>query len=95
LTPMSIARDLKNLRDTLCQEDIDRLLNKFVTGATVGGERSHDRMHRLGRQWTYLAEYTPLEEELARISRVTLDELRAVCDEFPIRPITIGRLTPE
>ncbi len=91
----TIARDLKNLRDTLCQEDIDRLLNKFVTGATVGGERSHDRMHRLGRQWTYLAEYTPLEEELARISRVTLDELRAVCDEFPIRPITIGRLTPE
>lgn len=89
-----IGENLKGLADSLVQEDIDRLLNKFVTGATVGGERPHDRMHRLGRLWTYMGEYMPLEEELDRISRVTLDELREVCEAFPIRPLTTGRLTP-
>ena len=35
-----------------------------------------------------------LEDELARMSEVTLEELRAVHDAFPIRPRVIGRLTP-
>jgi predicted Zn-dependent peptidase len=89
-----IGRQLATLAGALVQDDIDRLLNKFVTGATIGGERPHDRMHRLGRMWTSLGRYMPLEQELDRLSAVTLNDLRAVHEAFPMTPVTIGRLLP-
>lgn len=90
-----MSRQLAELSHTLVQDDIDRLLNKFVTGATIGGERPHDRMHRLGRMWTYLNRYMPLEEELDRLSKVTLKDLRDVYAAYPMKPATIGRLLPK
>ncbi|HYE63825.1 MAG TPA: pitrilysin family protein [Phycisphaerales bacterium] len=89
-----IEKQLDGLVASLSQEDLDRLLNKLATGATIGGERPHDRMHRLGRQWTYLGKYSTLEEELAKIRAVTLDDLRATAAAFPIKPCTTGRLIP-
>jgi predicted Zn-dependent peptidase len=89
-----IEKQLAGLVDSLQQEDLDRLLNKLATGATLGGERPHDRMHRLGRQWTYLSKYTTLEHELERIQAVTLKDLKDTAAAFPIKPDTIGRLMP-
>ncbi len=88
-------KQMSDLRDALTQDDLDRLLAKTVTGATISGERPHDRMHRLGRVFTYLRRYWPLEEELDRMSRVTLADLRDYCDAFPLEPVTVGRLLPK
>ena len=85
---------LEGLRDSLTQADLDRLLNKFVTGMTVGGERPAARMDRLGRMFTYVTQYTPLEADLDRLARVTLAELRAACDAYPMRATTVGKLLP-
>jgi predicted Zn-dependent peptidase len=52
-------------------------------------------MHRLGRMWTYLNRYMPLEEELDRLSKVTLKDLRDVYAAYPMKPATIGRLLPK
>ena len=52
-------------------------------------------MQRIGRLYTYLRRYTTLEEELAKINRVTLADLRAVADAFPLTPSTVGRLLPQ
>ncbi|MBX3384016.1 MAG: insulinase family protein [Phycisphaeraceae bacterium] len=89
-----VLKDLAALADSLTQEDLDRLLNKFITGATVGGERPADRMHRLGRMWAYLGRYSPLEEELDRLARVTIADLHNLLGSFPPSPITVGRLLP-
>jgi len=89
-----IEKQVAGLVDSLKQEDLDRLLNKLATGATIGGERPHDRMHRLGRQWLYLSKYSTLEEELEKISAVTLADLRATAEAFPIKPCTTGRMMP-
>jgi predicted Zn-dependent peptidase len=89
-----MRRELSNLAGGLEQDDLDRLLAKTVTAATLSGERPHDRMHRLGRLFTYLRTYWPLEEELDQLSRVTLADVRRVCEEFPIHPATVGRLLP-
>ena len=86
---------LTTLADSLVQDAIDRLLNKFVTGATIGGERPHDRMHRLGRMWAYFNRYMPLEEELDRLLKVTLRDLREIYAAFPMKPATIGKLLPK
>jgi predicted Zn-dependent peptidase len=89
-----IQKELAGLVASLEQDDLDRLIDKLATGATVGGERPQDRMHRLGRLWTYLGEYHTLEHELDCIRAVTLKDLRETAEAFPIRPVTVGRLMP-
>ncbi len=89
-----IDAQLKGLAASLTQDDIDRLLPKIVTGTTLGAERPHDRMHRLGRLYTYLHRYWSLEEELDKVSRVTLKDLKDLCAAFPMEPVTVGRLLP-
>lgn len=89
-----IRREIENLSQSLTQDDLERLRNKILTGATVGGERPSDRMQRLGRLWSSLGKYTSLETELDRIARVTLDEMRFVATAFPLTPTTLGTLVP-
>lgn len=90
-----VQKELAGLEASLKLEDLDRLRAKIVTGATVGGERPGDRMHRLGRLWMYLGAYHTLELELEKMGAVTLDDVRNVVREFPLRPITVGRLLPK
>jgi predicted Zn-dependent peptidase len=89
-----IRREISNLAASLTQDDLDRLRNKILTGATVGGERPSDRMQRLGRLWSSLGKYSSLETELDRIAKVTLDEMRAIAAAFPLTPTTLGTLVP-
>lgn len=89
-----IERELAALVDSITVDDLERLRNKIRTGATVGGERPSDRMQRLGRHWMSHGRYSPLEDELARIDAVTLDQVREVATAFPIALTTVGTLTP-
>lgn len=89
-----VEREIANLSDSLTEDDLMRLRNKLATAVTLGGERPHDRMHRIGRLWTLLGEYRTLEEELERINSVTLADLRAVAAAYPISRMTVGRLEP-
>lgn len=89
-----VRREIANLSDSLTEDDLARLRNKLATTVTLGGERPHDRMHRIGRLWTLLGEYRTLEEELERINAVTLADLREVAEAFPFSNMTFGRLLP-
>ncbi|MEM1331145.1 MAG: pitrilysin family protein [Planctomycetota bacterium] len=89
-----IEREIQGLAASVTEDDLERLRNKVATGVTVGSERPADRMQRLGRLWTTLGEYRPLEDELTRINSVTLDDLRSTFEAFPLRPRTLGTLTP-
>lgn len=89
-----LTREIDGLGDSLEPADLERLQAKYATGVTIGGERPNDRMQRLGRLWTYLGEHIPLEVELERINAVTLDDLRDTLDAFPIKPRTMGILSP-
>ena len=90
-----VEHEIANLADSLTEDDLMRLRNKLATAVTLGGERPHDRMHRIGRLWTLLGEYRTLEEELAQINAVTLADLRAVAAAYPISRMTVGRLLPK
>jgi predicted Zn-dependent peptidase len=91
----TVLKEIDTLVDSITPDDLERMRNKLATGVTLGGERPADRMQRIGRLWTYLQRHRTLEEELEQVNRVTLDELRAVAAEFPLRPTTTGRLMPE
>lgn len=89
-----LFREINSLADTLVEDDLAKIRSKMVTSVTVGGERPSGRMQRLGRQWTYLGEYTTLEDELERISAVRVDDLKRLLGEFNFTPCTVGRLLP-
>ncbi len=88
-------QQIDGLIASLDPDDVTRARSKFATAATLQGELPAGRMHRLGRQWTYMRRYRSLEEELARINAVTLDDLRAVGRAFTPRPRVTGHLEPE
>lgn len=91
----TIANEIKSLRDSLEESDLEKLRSKMVTSSTLGSERPNDRMQRLGRLWTMTGRYMPLEDELKLISSVTLDDLRSVCDAYPLSNCTLGKMLPE
>lgn len=90
-----IHREIASLKDSLTQDDLDRVRAKVATGATLQGELPAGRMRRLGRVWMYWGEYRSLEDELARINAVTLRELKDVADAYPLTPRVVGHLTPD
>ncbi len=89
-----MSKEIRSLKDTIAQDDLECLRSKMATGATIGSERPGDRMQRLGRLWTMTGQYLPLEDELAKIESVTIDDLKAVCDAYPIDRCTLGRMIP-
>lgn len=90
----AITEQIRGLADSVTEDDLERLRSKYATGVTVGGERPADRMQRVGRLWTYLHRHYPLEDELDRINKVRLEDLRELCDAFPLEPSTLGILKP-
>lgn len=90
-----VEDEIAHLGARITEADVDRIKAKVATGVTVAGERPDGRMHRLGRQWSYLGQYSTLDEELAKINAVTVDTVRKSLKRFPMTPRTIGTLLPK
>ncbi|TVQ55809.1 MAG: insulinase family protein [Phycisphaerales bacterium] len=91
----TIRREMDGLVESLTEDDLQRVRSKVATGTTLQGELPGGRMRRLGQLWTYFGEYRSLEDELAKINAVTLNDLRAVAESYPLTPIVTGRLIPK
>lgn len=89
-----VRKQVRELRDSVDADDLAKLRAKAVTALTLASERPSGRMMRLGRTWTMLGRYTTLEEELDRLSRVTVDDVKGVCDAYPIDNWLLGTMTP-
>lgn len=90
-----LLETIDGLAGSVTEDEMERAKNKLATTATLQGENPGGRMRRLGMQWLYLAEYNPLEEELAKLQAVTIEEIEAVLKQQPLDQRTIVRLTPE
>lgn len=89
-----IDDEIEKLIDSITEPDLQRIRARMATAATLGGERPNDRMQRVGRQWLAHKSYRSLEDELERIRAITIDDLKAVAEAFPLKPRTLGRLLP-
>ena len=90
-----LRRELAALLDSLTEDDLLRARSRIATGAAAASERPNGRMFRLGTLWGYRADYIPLEDEVERISRVSLEDLRALCAAFPLEPMVKVVVLPE
>ena len=87
-------REIDALVESLTEDDLVRSRCKIATSFTLSSERPHGRMLRLGMLATYRAPYLTLDEELARVERITLDDLRAYAERWPVAPCVAARLVP-
>jgi len=81
-----LRRELATILSTLSEDDLLRARVRIATGAAAASERPNGRMFRLGTLWGYGARYIPLDAEVERISRVTLEEIRECCRLHPLVP---------
>jgi len=90
-----VKAEIATLVESLVEDDLVRSRNKLTTAFTLSSERPHGRMLRLGMLAAYRAPYLALEEELVRMERIGLDDLRAYAERWPLRPVLTARLAPD
>jgi predicted Zn-dependent peptidase len=91
-----VERELASIERTLSTDDLEKIRCKSATAVTLAGERPGGRMQRLGRQWLAHGSYSKLEDELAKMNAVTLEDVRRVMKRWPISvgTGTLGWLVP-
>jgi predicted Zn-dependent peptidase len=90
----AIVEAASTVTEQIKEADLERLRVKLAYSVTKSGERPGDRMQRLGRTWASLGKHSTLDEEIARIQSVSLDDVRSVLEAFPLTTPTLGRLVP-
>jgi predicted Zn-dependent peptidase len=77
--------ELKSLqRDGVHEDELRRAKDKLVSRTVLDGESGFSRMQDLAYTWVAKGELRSLEDEVARIEAVTLEDVRHVLDRFPV-----------
>ena len=87
-----IVRDeLINAHERIDDDALVRSRAKIATSVMLASEKPMGRMSRLGVRWTYRLPYRTLDEELDRINDVTLGDILAYRDAFPLDELLVTR----
>jgi predicted Zn-dependent peptidase len=79
-----VRAEMKSVQDDGIQEDeLRRAKDKLVSRTVLDGESAYSRMQDLAYTWVTERRLRTIEEEMAEIERVTLDDVRRVLDRFP------------
>jgi len=82
-----LRTEMANVAGSLTEEDLQKVIAKAATGAAVSSERPAGRMQRLGSMLTTSGEYVSLEDELAKIQSLTIQDLQEVAELYPWVPL--------
>jgi predicted Zn-dependent peptidase len=74
--------------------ELDQAKTKLAARAVVRGERPMSRLTSLGAEWLTVGEYLSLDDELAAIEGVSLEEITAVLKAHPLRLQTVVGVGP-
>ncbi len=76
------------------QEELEQARNKLLSHLVRSGERTSRRMFSIGSAWTYYGTYRSIDDEVRAYEKVTLDDIRAVLDRYPLDRVTTVALGP-
>jgi predicted Zn-dependent peptidase len=71
-------------RDGISPEELKLAKSKIASRVVRGSERPMGRMQAIAAAWTYTGEYRDVDTELANYEAVTLADVRAYLDRYPI-----------
>jgi predicted Zn-dependent peptidase len=80
--------------DGITEQEMKLAQAKLASRVVRGNERPMGRMASLGFSWHYLGEYRTADDDLAAIDAVTLKDMRALLDAYPIDQPTVVALGP-
>lgn len=75
-------------------EELEQAKNKVATRVVLRGERPMGRLSSLGGNWLFRREYRSIEDDLATLRGVTLDQIQQLLREFPLLQMTTVGVGP-
>jgi predicted Zn-dependent peptidase len=81
-------------RNGIREEELTVARTRLASRQVRAGERTFRRMLDIGRDWTYLAEYRTLDDELEAIDAVDAKTIRELLDHYPLTNLTTVALGP-
>lgn len=86
-----ILEEIHSLPTTLIQDDLDRARARTATHAVIASERPLGRLNRVASNWVRRNEYTTIEQDMAAIDGVTVDDLIDLSKRYPMTPTVVAR----
>jgi predicted Zn-dependent peptidase len=87
-TADNLARAVEVLKavqkDGITDAELQQAKSKILSRVVRGSERPMGRMQAIAAAWTYTGEYRDVDTELANFEAVTMKDVRAYLDEYPI-----------
>jgi len=81
-------------RNGLTAEELKLAKSKITSRWVRGSERPMGRMNAIASMWAYTGEYRDVDTELANYDAVTLDDVRAYLDKYPVDRLTTVAFGP-
>ncbi|HEY1066930.1 MAG TPA: pitrilysin family protein, partial [Pirellulales bacterium] len=90
--PDVFEENLKAIRDVFREVEINGVTeaelaqakNKVCSTIVLSGERPRSRLFKIGGSWAKRREYNSVKDVLAKVRAITLDDIRAVLDRYPL-----------
>jgi predicted Zn-dependent peptidase len=80
-----LRAELKSLQaDGIHEDELQRAKDKLVSRTVLDGDSAFSRMQDLAYTWAAKAEVRSIQDEIAEIEKVTLEDVRRVLDRFPV-----------
>src|SRR5262245_5953671 len=74
--------------------ELQQAKTKVLSREVRAGERTHRRMLTVVKDWVYRGEYRSVDDELAAWDAVTMKDVRAVLDRYPLTNQTVTAYGP-
>lgn len=81
-------------RDGVTEEEFRQAKTKVMSREVRAGERTHRRMMTVVKDRVYRGEYRSVDDELAAWDAVTMEDVRAVLDKYPLTNQTVTAYGP-
>lgn len=75
-------------------DEVARAVRRFASGFTLGAESPLGRLINVGSDWVYRRRVTPLDEAIAALRAVTVDDCRALLAERPFDHLSVACVGP-
>ena len=75
-------------------EELEQAKNKVASRIVLRGERPMGRLSSLGSNWVYRQEYRSIEEDLATLRSVSIEEIRKLLTEYPLAQLSTAGVGP-
>jgi predicted Zn-dependent peptidase len=81
-------------RHSIRFEELEQARNKVASRIVLSGERPMGRLSSLGGNWMYRKEYRTIEDDLADLRAVSLEDVRELLDKYPLGQTTVAGIGP-